>query len=161
MPAAPRRYLILVPRPLPAAPLVVRRRYLNLVPRPLPAAPLVVRRRYLIVVHRLMPAATRRYSRSTRRTTRKMYSETEEILPALSVQWKDTQTEIHCWWCWRAQPAAIDTFMKPLHFAEHHPIRIRDERGRLVTALPVIKKIRDPSWKKQIPGERPRETAKT
>jgi hypothetical protein len=28
MPAAPHRYLIVVPRPLPAAPLVVRRRYL-------------------------------------------------------------------------------------------------------------------------------------
>ena len=49
MPAAPRRCLIVVPRPLPAAPLVVRRRYLIEVPRPFPAAPLVVRRRFLVV----------------------------------------------------------------------------------------------------------------
>jgi hypothetical protein len=41
-----------VPRPLPAAPLVDRRRYLIVAPRPLPAAPLVVCRRYLIVVPR-------------------------------------------------------------------------------------------------------------
>jgi len=34
-----------VPRPVPAAPLVVCRRYLVVAPRPLPAAPLVVRRR--------------------------------------------------------------------------------------------------------------------
>jgi hypothetical protein len=40
------------PRPLPAAPLVVRRRYLAVVPRPMPAAPLVVRRRDLTVVPR-------------------------------------------------------------------------------------------------------------
>jgi hypothetical protein len=79
MPAATRRYLIQVRRPLPAAPLVKRcsylavvprpmlaslrrnliavprsmpvapRRYLAVVPRPLPAAPLVARRRYLVV----------------------------------------------------------------------------------------------------------------
>jgi hypothetical protein len=41
--------LIVAPRPLPAAPLVVRRRYLIEVPRPFPAAPLVVRRRFLVV----------------------------------------------------------------------------------------------------------------
>ena len=45
-----RRYLILVSRPLPAAPFLVRRRYLIVVPRPLPAAPLAVRRMYLIEV---------------------------------------------------------------------------------------------------------------
>jgi hypothetical protein len=45
------------PRPLPGAPLVVRRRYLAVVPRPMPAAP----RRYLIVVPRPMPAAPHRY----------------------------------------------------------------------------------------------------
>jgi hypothetical protein len=39
-----RRYLIVVPRPLPAA----ARRYMIVVPRPLPAAPLVMHRRYLI-----------------------------------------------------------------------------------------------------------------
>jgi hypothetical protein len=82
MPAAPRRYLfvaatrlpvafnchryvIVVPRLLPAAPFLVRRRYLILVPRLLPAAPLAVRCTYLIValrpVLRPLPAATRRY----------------------------------------------------------------------------------------------------
>jgi hypothetical protein len=50
-----RRYLIVVPRPLPAAPLVAHRRYLIVVSLPLPAAPLVVRRRYLIVVPRPSP----------------------------------------------------------------------------------------------------------
>jgi hypothetical protein len=48
MPAASRRYLILVPRPLPAAPLVERRSYFIAVLRPMPVAP----RRYLVVVHR-------------------------------------------------------------------------------------------------------------
>jgi hypothetical protein len=38
MPAAPRRYLIVVHRPLPAAPLVVCCMYLAVVPRPMPAA---------------------------------------------------------------------------------------------------------------------------
>jgi hypothetical protein len=61
LPATPlvlrRRYLIVAPRPLPAAPLVVCRRYLIVVHRPLPAAPLPLCRRYLIVVPRLLPAA--------------------------------------------------------------------------------------------------------
>jgi hypothetical protein len=39
-----RRCLILFPRPLPAAPLVVHSRQLIVVPRPLPAAALVTRR---------------------------------------------------------------------------------------------------------------------
>jgi hypothetical protein len=43
-----RRKLIVVHRPLPAAPLVERRSYLIVVPRPMPALP----RRYLIVVQR-------------------------------------------------------------------------------------------------------------
>ena len=55
-PTAPRRFLIRVPRPLHAAPLVVRRRNLIVAPRPLPAAPLDVRRRNLIVVPRPLPA---------------------------------------------------------------------------------------------------------
>ena len=38
------RYLTVVPRLLPVAPLVVRRRYSIVVPRLLPAAPFVVRR---------------------------------------------------------------------------------------------------------------------
>jgi hypothetical protein len=54
---------------LPAAPFLVHRRIV--VPRPLPAAPLAVRRTYLIVVLspvlRPLPAATRRY-RIRRRT---------------------------------------------------------------------------------------------
>jgi hypothetical protein len=57
MPAASRRYLTVVHRPLPAAPLVDHRRYLIVVPRTKPAAP----RRYLVVVHRPIPAAARRY----------------------------------------------------------------------------------------------------
>jgi hypothetical protein len=48
MPAAPRRYLVVVARPLPAA--VVCHRYLIVVSRSLPAAPFLVRRRYLVVV---------------------------------------------------------------------------------------------------------------
>jgi hypothetical protein len=44
------RYLVVVPRPLPAAPFLVRHRYWIAVPRPLPAAPLAVRRTYLAVV---------------------------------------------------------------------------------------------------------------
>jgi len=81
MPAAPRRYLIVAARrlpaavvcyrPLPAAPFLVRRRYLIVVSRPLPAAPLAVCRTYLIVllrpVLRPLPAATRR--RRIRRIT--------------------------------------------------------------------------------------------
>jgi hypothetical protein len=45
MPAAPRRYLIVAARRLPAA--VVCHRYLIVVPRPLPAAPFLERRTYL------------------------------------------------------------------------------------------------------------------
>jgi len=56
---------------------------------------------------------------------------------------------LHCWWCWRALPAAIDTFMKSLHRADHHPIRIGDGRERLVTASPVMTKSRAPVEKKQ------------
>jgi hypothetical protein len=49
-----RRYLIVAPRPFPAAPLVTcRRRCLLVVPRPMPAAPRI----YLIVVYRPLPAA--------------------------------------------------------------------------------------------------------
>ena len=55
MPAAPRRYFILMARRLPAA--VVCHRYLIVVPRPLPAAAFLVRRRFLIVVPRPVPAA--------------------------------------------------------------------------------------------------------
>ena len=48
MPAAPRRDLIVAARQFPAA--AVCHRYLAVVPRPLPAAPFLVRRRYLTVV---------------------------------------------------------------------------------------------------------------
>jgi hypothetical protein len=40
-----------MPSLLPAAPLIMRRRYLILMPRPMPAAP----RMYLAVVYRLFP----------------------------------------------------------------------------------------------------------
>jgi len=57
LPAAPlivrRRYLIVVPRPMPAAP----RMYLAVVYRSLPAAPLVVRCIRMAVVPRPMPVA--------------------------------------------------------------------------------------------------------
>jgi hypothetical protein len=55
MPAAPRSSLIVAARCLPAA--VVCYRYLIVVPRPLPTAPFLVRRRYFIVVPRPLPAA--------------------------------------------------------------------------------------------------------
>ena len=54
-PAAPRRYLIVAARRLPTA--VVCHRYLAVVPRPLPAAPYLLRHRYLIVVPKLLPTA--------------------------------------------------------------------------------------------------------
>ena len=53
--AAPRRYLIVAARRFPAA--AVYHRYLIVVPRPFPAEPPLVRRRYLIVVPRPLPAA--------------------------------------------------------------------------------------------------------
>jgi hypothetical protein len=49
-------YLIVALRSLPAAPLVVCRRHLFAAPRSLPAAPLVMRRRYLYVVPKPLPA---------------------------------------------------------------------------------------------------------
>jgi hypothetical protein len=61
------------------------RRYLIAAPRPLPAAPLVMRGRYLVVVPRPLLAATRR-CRSRRTATRKTCSGTELILLALSAQ---------------------------------------------------------------------------
>jgi hypothetical protein len=45
--------------------------------------------------------------------------------------------------------------------AIHHPIRIGDERERLVTTSLVMTKSWGPRWGKQLPGERPRETAET
>ena len=61
-----RWYLIVAPRPMPTAPLVVCCRYLAVVLRPLPAASFVLRRKYLIVVPRSLPrrhgaAAAREY----------------------------------------------------------------------------------------------------
>jgi hypothetical protein len=47
--------LIVVPRPLPAPPLVVRRKYLILAIRSLPATPLVVFRRYLTELPKQLP----------------------------------------------------------------------------------------------------------
>jgi hypothetical protein len=54
-PAASRRFLIVVARRLPAA--VAFHRHLAMVPRPVPAAPFLVRRRCLVVVSRPSPAA--------------------------------------------------------------------------------------------------------
>jgi hypothetical protein len=51
----------------------MRRRYLAVVPKLVPTAPLIVRRRSMVVVPRPLFAAPRRY-RSRRRTTRQMYS---------------------------------------------------------------------------------------
>jgi hypothetical protein len=99
--SAPRRYLTVEPKPLPAEPLVTHRRYLIVAPRsflatplvvrrryfafltwPLPAAPLVERRRYLAVVPRSLPEAPRRCL-SIRRKNRQMSSGTDHISPAL------------------------------------------------------------------------------
>jgi hypothetical protein len=51
--------------------------------------------------------------------------------------------------------------LQSLRLAGHHPVRIGNERERLVEASPLMTKSRGPSWGKQLPGERPRETAKT
>jgi hypothetical protein len=72
----------------------------------------------------------------------------------------DTYHEAY-WWCWRVLPVAIITFVESLHLKDHHPIRIGDERERLVTASPVMTKSWGPSWGKHLLGERPRETAET
>ena len=55
MPAAPRRYFIVAARRLPAV--VVCHKYLIVVLRPLPAAPFLVRRKNLIVAPRPLPSA--------------------------------------------------------------------------------------------------------
>jgi len=60
------RYLIVLPRSLPAAPLAVRRRYLMMVLRPVPAAPFIVRCRFLIVAPKLQ-VLDRRPGRPARR----------------------------------------------------------------------------------------------
>jgi hypothetical protein len=52
-------HLIVVHKPLPAAPLFERRRYLSVIPRPLPAAPLVVRQSYLILMPGPLPVEPR------------------------------------------------------------------------------------------------------
>ena len=58
---------------------------------------------------------------------------------------------LHCWWCWRNLPTdtTIITYLKTLHCADHHPIRIGNVRERLVTASPVMTKSLGPSWLKQ------------
>jgi hypothetical protein len=56
---------------------------------------------------------------------------------------------------------AINTFVKSLHCADHHPVRIGNEREPLIAASPVMTKSWGPSWGKQLHGERPRETAET
>jgi hypothetical protein len=68
------RYLIVVPRSLPAATLAVRRKYLIVAPRPLPAALLAVRRTNLVVMSRPvpkpLPATTRRFRIKTKKNCR-------------------------------------------------------------------------------------------
>jgi hypothetical protein len=68
---------------------------------------------------------------------------------------------LHHWWCWRALTAAISSFATSLNCADYHPVKIGDEQERLVTASPVMTKSRAPDGGKQLPGEWPRETAKT
>ena len=41
--------------------------------------------------------------------------------------------------------------MKSLHFSDHHPIRIRDERKLLVTVSPVMTKSWGPSRENNYP----------
>jgi hypothetical protein len=50
-------------------------------------------------------------------------------------------------------------YVKSLHFTNHHLIKIGDEQERLRFARDD--KEPGPSWGKQLPGERPRETAET
>jgi hypothetical protein len=45
-----------------------------------------------------------------------------------------------------------NSFVKSLHCADHHPIRIWDERERLVTALPVMTKSQAPAGGSNYPG---------
>jgi hypothetical protein len=47
--------------------------------------------------------------------------------------------------------AAINTFVKSLHSADHHPIRIGDERDRLVTASPVMTTSRTQAFGNNYP----------
>jgi hypothetical protein len=53
---------------------------------------------------------------------------------------------IHFWRCWQALLAAMSTFVKSLHCADHHPIRIWNGQKRLVTAWPVMTKSWALSW---------------
>jgi hypothetical protein len=45
----------------------------------------------------------------------------------------------------------MNTFVKLLHCADHHPIRMGDERERLVTASPVMTKCRAPAGGNSYP----------
>jgi hypothetical protein len=90
-----------------------------------------------------------------------LLSEIAEKLPEPERRSISLYCPYHCWWCWRALPAAMNNFVKLLHFADHHLIRTGDERERLVTASLVMTRNWGPSWGKQLPGERPRETAET
>jgi len=60
LPAAPRRYMGVVPMLLPAGAPVVRREYLIVVPRPMPATPLVVFLQVLDRCAQIVAAAPRR-----------------------------------------------------------------------------------------------------
>jgi hypothetical protein len=45
---------------------------------------------------------------------------------------------LHCWWCWRALTAAMNFYLKSLHCADHHPIKIFDERGEWEQFFPWL-----------------------
>jgi hypothetical protein len=52
-------------------------------------------------------------------------------------------------------------FLELSNCADHHPVKIRDERERLVTVSPLMTTSWAPNWGKQLHGEQPRETAET
>jgi len=56
----------------------------------------------------------------------------------------------------RALPVAIKKIVKSIRWADHPPIRILDERDRLVAASPVMTKSWGPSRGKQLSSERTR-----
>ena len=60
-----------------------------------------------------------------------------------------------------ASCTTINTFMKSLHFRNHHPIMIGDKRERIVTAFTRDDKELGPQLGETITRERARETAVT
>jgi hypothetical protein len=59
-------------------------------------------------------------------------------------------TPIHCWWCLRALPAAINTFVESFHCSDHHP---HQDWGRARTAgNRFARDVKEPgpSWRTQL-----------